>query len=187
MNQLKVRGMRFVNRWGNSPRIKENNVAEHSFFVAYYVKEMCKRLPIDDNDLGNILSLALDHDLHESIMVDIPTNVKRKVNISCNEIEEEAKIIKLADLLDALLTCQEEIQMGNHFFICARDEIKPVFISVFNDLIKDIKSEYRTEPIKSWVSEILVGAGIGNPFDLEYEKQQPDLESMTHIHKGYIK
>lgn len=71
--------VRNVIRFSNSTRIKDESVAEHSFFAAYYslvlghVLQTCEDVTLD---FGVLLSRALVHDLDESITGDFVRHFK---------------------------------------------------------------------------------------------------------------
>ena len=71
--------VRNVIRFSNSPRIKDESVAEHSFFAAYYSLVLGHVLQAYEDvnvDFGLLLSRALVHDLDESITGDFVRHFK---------------------------------------------------------------------------------------------------------------
>jgi len=195
---LKSRGARHVTRFCNSPRIKENNIAEHQYYVALYTKLLCDYLQINDEDTVDAIGYALIHDLHEGISIDIPQNVKRRTPSHSDGIESCAvhelglnraipevgmDIVKIADLLDALIYSIEEVRMGNGFFYAPIAEIK----GVLNDKVSEVDE-------KLFEAEIFCKRGALIEFyhallaHMDADKiltLPPDTKSMTHIHKGF--
>lgn len=115
-----------VRRFHTCRRIKEENVAEHSFGVAWLVY-----LLTDGNCGADLLMQALVHDVAEQETGDIPAPFKRAMGMrgTMNEMEEEILaehelpldllppahrwVLKLADALDGMLSCCREAEMGN--------------------------------------------------------------------------
>lgn len=102
------------------------NVAEHSFGVAWLVWLLC-----EENPPTVLLMAALAHDLAEYTTGDIPAPAKRRMNISSQFDAEEndqfefagfdpiilseaqKRILKIADTMDLLLFCIRELSLGN--------------------------------------------------------------------------
>lgn len=114
--------------------IRRTNVAEHSFGTAALSIEIMDDLSW--NYIGNyeskyqILKKALLHDLHESVLSDIPYDVKRIDNslfksllLEEDKLDRSANIPKLspehdlivqtADMLELAFTLVEDIELGN--------------------------------------------------------------------------
>ena len=121
----------YMIRYNNAIHIHNENVAEHSFYVALFSLEICNYLGIDHRDA---VKLALIHDVSESITSDIPHDVKCTMfNLEklCEQFEEgfnkvqfgidtESKkykadkaIVDLADVLSVMQYSQKEIEFGN--------------------------------------------------------------------------
>lgn len=129
-------------RYNNDPRIKGESVAEHSYFVTFYV--MIFGDIVDNIDMERAMKLALIHDIEESISGDLPHTVKvkypelnlafEKMNLEITkeifkgmddyvelwkEVREcktkEAKLVLLADIVSAVLYSDNEVKMGNIF------------------------------------------------------------------------
>lgn len=192
---IKSRGLRHVPRFQNSPRIKDNNVAEHSYYVALYTCILCEYLGFDDLAIKNMLIYSLLHDVHEGISIDIPNNLKRLTKESSGAIERTAMteifrdlpydielisssakhIPKMADMIDALIYSVEEHKMGNKFFL-------PIILEIKFGLEKHIKKfELRDRSaMDGFVADLFCALGIG---DLVGKKA--DMTSMTHICRGF--
>ena len=79
--------MSFMKRFNNEIHIHDENVAEHSFYVSFYSMAICDILGYKHNSPIRIGSIerALIHDIHETILSDIPHNVKESVERSDSE------------------------------------------------------------------------------------------------------
>lgn len=112
-----------VRRYHTVRTIHQETVAEHSFGVAMYCYLLC-------NPSANLLMAALTHDLAEHKLADIPSPMKRELNISdvINDMEErllreigmdfplttaEKRVLKLADIMQGMSFCLREMQFGN--------------------------------------------------------------------------
>lgn len=127
---LRLRRLSDVPRWTVVPTIRPQNVAEHSFHVASLALWLGPRhaaVAQGSISMGDVLTAALCHDEFESVSGDIPSPVKKLVctlpleeKISAFSATGEIKrIIKICDLLEALVFLKEETHMGN----CRIDEI----------------------------------------------------------------
>jgi len=139
----KLRGMDCVVRWNQHPRIKDENVAQHSFHVAVFVLILGKMSGLDEAQLHYLVTCALLHDTEESITSDLPALIKRRVtdgwselvSIATAELYEDAEplkkyaldsellIIKMADAFAALMYADTEVAMGNTLFVQIRAEL----------------------------------------------------------------
>lgn len=149
MLDREFRDLAYVPRWGIIRNIKQQNVAEHSFFVALYTEQLA-RIFEWQGDLGRLLTYALQHDVEESFTSDIPGPIKKWFvdkekeqlmvnrginarfidsywNIKFEEIPADYKaLVKMADSLDEMFYLASEIQMGNgavHAVFQARQEL----------------------------------------------------------------
>lgn len=115
-------------RYHTQGTIHEQNVAEHSFFVAWLIILMYG----SHKSLGHLLHLALFHDIAEGSVGDVASPVKRRypdLSSYLHHAEAEAleeagmlalatnnelrKMLKMADNMEGLLHCAEEIRRGN--------------------------------------------------------------------------
>lgn len=114
-----------VERYHTMQIIVPNSVARHSFGVAW----LCYILT-EGAASTRLIMAALAHDLPEQITGDIPAPTKRAMRIydSMKEYEEsiltaqgvnfqlsvdERRVLKLADCLDGMMFCIQELRMGN--------------------------------------------------------------------------
>lgn len=130
-------------RYSQLNKIKKESVAEHSFYVMWFVNRLCTKHKVSDIIRLKALEAALLHDIPEVITNDITYDVKRMIpEISallepyekqvisehsveaCNtlfypETDEDivAKaIVKHADVLSVLQYCTNEENLGNKSF-----------------------------------------------------------------------
>ncbi len=92
----------YINRYSNVERIKDENVAEHSFFVAAEVLELYQTY---DFDLGTALSLAITHDWIEVDTDDVNHLIKKKYPQLAAELKkaENAELEKYPDYIIAMV------------------------------------------------------------------------------------
>lgn len=128
-----------VPRWGCVPRIKENSVAQHSFWVTLYTMILCDYLELSLAEKYNCIDYAVRHDLPEAATGDILGPVKRStvdpnkmwnfiiatfkqwgvyqflVGLQATDmVSTQAKrIVKAADLIDDVMVLSEEMAFGN--------------------------------------------------------------------------
>lgn len=136
MNINSIYSLRDLKRYNNTPRIKEESVAEHTAFVALIV------LNLEDKyrfDVDKAIKMALVHDLSEIYITDIPHNVKHRFPKMQKEIKKaeldvfennfpnyveyykelelgksiEAKIVYYADVLSCKQYSESEVKLGN--------------------------------------------------------------------------
>ena len=123
-------------RFNNWFKIKQESVAEHSFFVVLFVKMFCDKLNVSDEIKLEALDLAVIHDVPELTTNDITFDAKKampKVEQAIEEYERKfikerfpesydsfynedslAKmIVKAADILSVVQWAVNEINLGN--------------------------------------------------------------------------
>lgn len=129
-----------VSRMHMMPTIHAQNVAAHSFGVAWW----CWLLT-DGKPSANLLMAALDHDLPEGATGDMPAPTKHRLGLhdALSEWEQElsmsagvpvfelteveAHVLKLADNFELLQHCIRERKLGNH-----TDELNEMWQNVRN-------------------------------------------------------
>ena len=134
----KVYNLKFIQRYSITPRITNETVAEHSFFVATYVMELYKDYKFD---LNKAVQMAVIHDFAESFIGDITlstktmcpdlveavSNAEKEVMFQnfpsfiyelYREYEQrtsvESLIVKLADTMQVKQYAGNEIELGNN-------------------------------------------------------------------------
>ena len=199
---LKSRGMCHMTRFQNSPRIRDNNVAEHSYYVALYAHMICGYIDISPETEHGAMRLALLHDIHEGISVEVPNNVKRMLKPEIAAIEAAAikeifqgeawrvensdplaaAIVKLADCMDALIYSVEEYKMGNKFFRAVIAEIKYGILDIAEhlDIMYCIRKQSDAPLSLSLVNKLISALGID-----DINAMTSDMDNMTHFHKGF--
>ena len=130
-------------RYSQQNKIKNETVAEHSYYVSWFVNRLCTKYSLSDTIRLMALEAALLHDVPEVITNDITYDVKRmipEVPGLLQPYEEEVirehssrahkvlfnpetsdeiiakKIVKHADILSVLQYCQNEEELGNKNF-----------------------------------------------------------------------
>lgn len=134
----KVYNLKFIQRYSITPRITNETVAEHSFFVATYVMELYRDYKFD---LNKAVQMAIIHDFAESFIGDITlstktmcpdlveavSNAEKEVMFQnfpsfiyelYREYEQrtsvESLIVKLADTMQVKQYAGNEIELGNN-------------------------------------------------------------------------
>ena len=64
-------------RYNNRTRLKNESIAEHSFYVALTALRLCEVLEIEDSLKLKILEMAIIHDVGETNSIDAPYTLKR--------------------------------------------------------------------------------------------------------------
>ncbi len=131
----KIYTLSFINRYTNVIRVKNEDVAQHSFFVAAIILKLHEDY---DFDLGKALQAAISHDISEADLSDVTHDVKLKFPNLANEISlaestvlkkyppavregflifigesVEGIIVNLADVIQVQQYLSNEIALGN--------------------------------------------------------------------------
>lgn len=144
-------------RYNNTPRVIDESVAEHSYFVALIVYRLYEDY---DFDLHIALQMALFHDLPEIFLSDVPNNTKAMFP-KLKEIMEsyefdainmldpsmtgfirdyaeqktlESMIVRAADMLSIIQYTSQEAELGNAYMGRIRDDVKPLVKKIFKAL-----------------------------------------------------
>lgn len=166
-------------RYSQQHKIKNESVAEHSFYVTWFVNRICTKYQLCDRMRLMALETALLHDIPEVITNDITYDVKRmipevsgllqpyeeeiiqehserahKILFNPESYEEQlAKaIVKHADILSVLQYCQHEETLGNKSFIELRkhtEERKRSSKKRLEELIKEKGGEHNAKEQQS--------------------------------------
>lgn len=136
MFHKEYRMLAFVPRWAVTPRVQQQSVAEHSFFVALYANQIADLMGLNMTTKYWIVGAALRDDALEAWTSDMPgpgkravvdeAKVKAYLDKMCKEVSDlgdyllvrdnnelGAAIIKAADLIDQLFYLEAERLMGN--------------------------------------------------------------------------
>lgn len=146
-------------RYNNLPRITNESVAEHSYFVSLAVLRLSN---IYNFNLEKALIISIIHDIPEIKIGDIPSNIKRKFKnlndmmkkieneiVSQNfpeylllftELEEqetvESLIVKYADLLSVYQYSSIETKLGSNYYM---PEVKKITEEFLKNIEKRLK------------------------------------------------
>jgi putative hydrolase of HD superfamily len=134
---MQMLNLSHIKRYSVIPRIHDESIAEHSFFVASIVIKLYNDY---DFQIGNAVSMAISHDWTESYTDDITVATKRAYPSIAKAVEKveakvakhefdpvvynlwkeykegtsiESKIVKYADTLQVIQYAQGEVNMGN--------------------------------------------------------------------------
>lgn len=136
MFNKEYRMLSFVPRWGIAPRLTQQSVAEHSFYVALYSSQICHLLGMGALETLTIVDWALRHDAEEAWTSDMPGPGKRDIIDDVKmqaylekfevqvpdyaqarrlgtEVNNLNHVIKTADLIDQIFYLHFEQCMGN--------------------------------------------------------------------------
>lgn len=126
-----------ITRYNNRLKIKNESVAEHSFFVALLALDLCTSQHIDNDTTLKILVKSLLHDMPEIEINDITHDAKQKLNIGdilkkhedeyyktyypafASLMEDNSDnlvntVVSLADGLSVVQYCRNEQYLGNN-------------------------------------------------------------------------
>lgn len=131
---MEIYRLKTLVRYNHRLRLTNESVAEHSFFTALFVLEICDKLSISGELKAKSIEYALLHDVPETIISDIPSDVKdlseslrmllqtfedsfMETNYPAyalyNKDDEIFAIVKLADLYSVRQYCMVEAALGN--------------------------------------------------------------------------
>jgi 5'-deoxynucleotidase YfbR-like HD superfamily hydrolase len=134
-----LRDLQHVKRWAIVPTIFKQSVAEHSFFVALYVQELCA---VTGTPLNvEVIQHALNHDMAEIRSGDIASPYKEENNIKDSDefvshiplSVSRRIIVKCADLIEASLFIMNEEKFGNPNVAGIREDLKQKLANVVGE------------------------------------------------------
>lgn len=133
-----LRELSFVPRWSIARRIRDQNVAEHSFYTTVYALGICQHFSLSPETERRVIRYALCHDFEEIFTGDIPGPAKRAIahehgyaNVIVPHVKKVlgpifwhkdevpqvvASIVKIASLIDEIFYMATEFQLGNMSF-----------------------------------------------------------------------
>lgn len=151
----------YITRYDTIPRIKDENVCEHSFLVSAIILKLHDMYKFD---LGKALQISTAHDILEAETGDVGHFVKRnhkQLHIELKKAEKkdlkkypirvqegiieydknksiESKIVHLADSIQVMQYANNEIKLGNNWY--------------FDDVTKNCKKRIKIikKEIKKW-------------------------------------
>lgn len=156
----------FVPRWSIIRTIRQESVAEHSYFVAVITKEICDILRTDSSKLGEFLWYALDHDIEESITSDIPSPIKNYIEVKYEKLYPELarrrlninpptpyvwSIVKLADIAACIFYLQSERLMGNGTINDLMKTMTKAFHDHLDSIDESMVSLSKVRELRQWL------------------------------------
>lgn len=157
-----------MKRYNNRIKIKEENIAEHSFFVAYNILKIGYDYKLPTEVVNEAVAMAIVHDYPEVFTSDIPHDCKKShpdlklkllaieehfIKTQMPELlsryeklsEENSLATLLVDLGDAISVLQysnREISLGNTTddMKIIHNEVCSRVINLFNELEEEIKN-----------------------------------------------
>lgn len=142
---LEMYKLKNIIRYNHRTRLKDESVAEHSFFTTFITLELCKRFKLNNELTLACLLKSLLHDMPETELNDITYDVKVALNLypllkvyedkyfekhfpefaklMNNEDENVVNlIVKYADAMSVLQYSYNEIELGNITFEAIKNE-----------------------------------------------------------------
>lgn len=142
---LEMYKLKNIVRYNHRTRLKDESVAEHSFFTTLITLELCKRFKFSNELMLACLLKSLLHDMPEIELNDITYDVKIALNLYpllkfyedkyfekhfpelaklMNDEKENVVnlIVKYADAMSVLQYTYNEIELGNATFESIEDE-----------------------------------------------------------------
>ena len=142
---LEMYKLKNITRYNHRTRLKDESVAEHSFFTTLITLELCKRFELDNESMLACLLKSLLHDMPETELNDITYDVKLKLGLYSvlKQYEDEYYdenypefaaimkndepilanlIFKYADAMSVLQYAYNELELGNVMFEQIKDE-----------------------------------------------------------------
>lgn len=142
---LEMYKLKNIKRYNHRTRLKEESVAEHSFFTTLITVELCKKFELDNETTLRCILKSLLHDMPETELNDITYDVKIALNLYpllkvyedkyfekhfpefsklMNNEEENVVnlIVNYADAMSVLQYTYNEIELGNTTFETIKDE-----------------------------------------------------------------
>ena len=145
-------------RFNNKMRVKNESVAEHSYFVALYTEMICEHFNFTSDQKLKALRYALYHDVPEIWLSDIPHNVKaqnKELERCMQALEEKCidenlpshkdvfecdsftkLIVDTADIISVIVYVETEKSLGNETL----DEIYYSAIERYENIMEEIKN-----------------------------------------------
>lgn len=157
-----IYNLAFIHRYSVIPRVKNESIAEHSFFVASLVIKLNEDYSFD---LGRAVTMATIHDWTESWTDDITVATKQRFPLIQGAVEVveaqiarstfsrdiffiwleykegdsvEAKIVKYADTLQVIQYAENEAKLGNKYMAAVVEYAKQRLL-----ILEDALNEYK--------------------------------------------
>lgn len=88
LGETQILGLGEIIRYNNRPKIKNENVAEHTFYVATTVLKICRIFNLSEVVKTKALEFAIVHDIPEILIGDVPYDTKVNNPLLREEIEK---------------------------------------------------------------------------------------------------
>ncbi len=162
MNYLKdIYRLSYIKRYSNVPKLHEESVAEHGFFVGAIVMDLYSKYEFN---LGDAMIIAISHDMTEMELNDCPHIIKKKypqiaeaykiceeavanelppiVAWGSREFDKEEKsvealIVHLADAMQCIQFSEVEVQLGNVGYMRYVLELSQVRVHMLEEELKN--------------------------------------------------
>lgn len=110
-------GLSGITRFSRRLKVRDENVAEHMWYVSYFTLKLCNNLKVSDTIRLLALEYAICHDVPEIALDDVNHDVKQKFPVIKDQLaQEERKLFK--ELGDDIL--QVHINKDNSEYVIAR-------------------------------------------------------------------
>lgn len=156
-----------MKRYNNRIKIKDENIAEHSFFVAYNILKIGYDYKLPNEVINEAVSMAIVHDYPEVFTSDIPHDCKQshlELRDILSKIERDfierqipelldrydklnedsltALLVELGDAISVLQYSNREISLGNNTedMRIIHNEVCSRVIKLFTRLEEEIKN-----------------------------------------------
>lgn len=161
--------MHGIIRYANRVRIKNEDLAQHSYSVAYYCFDIAVEYNIPDNIRNEAIAMAIIHDIGECFTSDLPHDVKYEnpeLKNLCDQLERkyveqlpnirnlwfdledngetiQKRMVKLGDSLSVKAYVDRELALGNN-----TEEFKQISteidrrIKIDREKLKKVVDEY---------------------------------------------
>lgn len=101
-----------MNRYNNRIRLKDESIAEHSFFVAYNILKIGYEYSLPCEVVNEAVSMAIVHDYPESFTSDLPHDCKQR-HPELRELLKKIEIEFLQEEMPELADRYEKLTEGN--------------------------------------------------------------------------
>jgi 5'-deoxynucleotidase YfbR-like HD superfamily hydrolase len=136
LGDTQILGLGEIIRYNNRPKIKNENVAEHTFYVASTVLKICRMFNLDDSVKFKALEFAVVHDVPELLVGDVPYDTKVN-NPALREAVEQAEIIALEQYMP------EYLESYSQFLKEEKEETLPYLVTKLADTVSVLQYSNR--------------------------------------------
>ena len=154
---LEMYKLKNIIRYNHRTRLKDESVAEHSFFTSLITLELCKKLGLNNESVLACLLKSLLHDMPETELNDITHDVKTALNLYpllkkyedayfdthfhelASLLKDDSEngvnlIVEYADAMSVLQYSFNEIELGNKSFEPIKEETLVRLTNIENKL-----------------------------------------------------